>query len=68
MFWSICVNIDPPPPVPEFLESFFLKYGSFIPLSETDVLEHLKTKTNLDLSKRRVCTHAHARTLSHKTS
>ncbi|CAL8307668.1 unnamed protein product [Lota lota] len=38
----------------EFLESFFLKYGSFIPLSETDVLEHLKKKTNMDLSKRLV--------------
>ena len=43
-----------PPPIPEFLESFFLKYGSFIPLSETDVLEHLKTKTDVDLSKKRV--------------
>ncbi|CAL8348149.1 unnamed protein product [Gadus morhua 'NCC'] len=38
----------------EFLEGFFLKYGSFIPLSETDVLEHLKTKTNMDLSKRKL--------------
>ena len=48
------MNKSPPPPVPEFLEGFFLKYGSFIPLSETDVLEHLKTKTNMDLSKRLV--------------
>ncbi|XP_069579490.1 uncharacterized protein [Brachyistius frenatus] len=34
----------------EFLENFYLKYGSFIPLSETDVLEHLKKKGNSDLS------------------
>ncbi|KAG7259473.1 hypothetical protein CRUP_037135 [Coryphaenoides rupestris] len=38
----------------EFLESSFLKYRSFIPLSETDVLEHLKKKTNMDLSKRKL--------------
>ncbi|KAM9848524.1 uncharacterized protein ACBR49_007857 [Aulostomus maculatus] len=30
--------------VHEFLENFYMKYGSFIPLSETDVLEHLKKK------------------------
>ncbi|XP_029286185.1 uncharacterized protein LOC115007453 [Cottoperca gobio] len=36
----------------EFLESFYMKYGSFIPLSETDVLEHLKKKGNADLSNR----------------
>lgn len=30
--------------VHEFLEQFYIKYGSFIPLSETDVLEHLKTE------------------------
>uniref|UniRef100_A0A1A7WWX7 SUMO1/sentrin specific peptidase 5 n=1 Tax=Iconisemion striatum TaxID=60296 RepID=A0A1A7WWX7_9TELE len=30
--------------VHEFLESFYIKYGSFIPLSEADVLEHLKKK------------------------
>ncbi|XP_032380808.1 uncharacterized protein LOC116694954 isoform X3 [Etheostoma spectabile] len=34
----------------EFLESFYMKYGSFVPLSETDVLEYLKTKGNSDLS------------------
>lgn len=28
----------------EFLAFFYVKYGSFIPLSETDVLEHLKNK------------------------
>uniref|UniRef100_A0A3B4ZIE6 Sentrin-specific protease 2-like n=1 Tax=Stegastes partitus TaxID=144197 RepID=A0A3B4ZIE6_9TELE len=33
----------------EFLESFYIKYGSFIPLSEYDVLEHLKKKGNSDL-------------------
>lgn len=27
-----------------------MKYGSFIPLSETDVLEYLKSKGNSDLS------------------
>uniref|UniRef100_A0A671W365 Ubiquitin-like protease family profile domain-containing protein n=1 Tax=Sparus aurata TaxID=8175 RepID=A0A671W365_SPAAU len=34
----------------EFLENFYLKYGGFIPLSETDVLEYLKKKGNSDLS------------------
>lgn len=34
----------------EFLESFYIKYGSFIPLSESDVLEHLKKKGKADLS------------------
>ncbi|XP_023250380.1 uncharacterized protein LOC111645398 isoform X1 [Seriola lalandi dorsalis] len=38
--------------VHEFLESFYMKYGSFIPLSETDVLEYLKKNGNSDLSKR----------------
>ncbi|XP_010737876.3 sentrin-specific protease 5 [Larimichthys crocea] len=37
----------------EFLESFYIKYGGFIPLSETDVLEYLKKKKgNSDLSNR----------------
>uniref|UniRef100_A0AAQ4RSN9 Ubiquitin-like protease family profile domain-containing protein n=1 Tax=Gasterosteus aculeatus aculeatus TaxID=481459 RepID=A0AAQ4RSN9_GASAC len=34
----------------EFLESFYLKYGSFNPLTESDVLEYLKKKGNSDLS------------------
>ncbi|XP_022055456.1 uncharacterized protein LOC110954991 [Acanthochromis polyacanthus] len=34
----------------DFLESFYIRYGSFIPLSESDVLEHLKKKGNSDLS------------------
>lgn len=36
----------------EFLESFYMKYGGFIPLSETDVLEYLKKKGSSDLSNR----------------
>uniref|UniRef100_A0A3B5LUQ1 Ubiquitin-like protease family profile domain-containing protein n=1 Tax=Xiphophorus couchianus TaxID=32473 RepID=A0A3B5LUQ1_9TELE len=36
----------------EFLESFYIKYGSFIPLAESDVLEHLKKTSNSDLSNR----------------
>ncbi|KAJ8279620.1 hypothetical protein COCON_G00066860 [Conger conger] len=36
----------------EFLEHFYGKYGSFIPLSETDVLEHLNKKLNSDLTNR----------------
>ncbi|KAF3835350.1 hypothetical protein F7725_027908 [Dissostichus mawsoni] len=36
----------------EFLESFYMKYGSFNPLSENDVLEHLKKKGNTHLSNR----------------
>lgn len=35
----------------DFLESFYMKYGSFIPLSETDVVEHLKKHGNSDHSK-----------------
>ncbi|XP_045906325.1 uncharacterized protein LOC123971498 [Micropterus dolomieu] len=38
--------------VHEFLESFYLKYGGFIPLSESDVLEYLKKKGNSDISNR----------------
>ncbi|XP_056132750.1 uncharacterized protein LOC130109800 [Lampris incognitus] len=38
--------------VHEFLESFYVKYGSFIPLSESDVLEHLKKTGYWDLSNR----------------
>lgn len=34
----------------EFLEQFYIKYGSFIPLTESDVLEHLKAEGNPDLS------------------
>ncbi|XP_068563707.1 uncharacterized protein [Cebidichthys violaceus] len=34
----------------DFLESFYMKYGSFIPLTESDVLEYLKKKGNSDLS------------------
>lgn len=34
----------------DFLESFYIKYGSFIPLSESDVLEHLKKNSSSDLS------------------
>lgn len=36
----------------EFLESFYIKYGSFIPLSQADVLEYLKKNGNSDLSHR----------------
>ncbi|XP_029004358.1 sentrin-specific protease 5 [Betta splendens] len=36
--------------IQDFLESFYMKYGSFIPLSETDVLEYLKKNCNSDLS------------------
>lgn len=34
----------------EFLESFYVKYGSFIPLAEADVVEHLKKNGTADLS------------------
>lgn len=32
-----------------------MKYGSFIPLSENDVVEYLKIKGNSDLSGRSAC-------------
>lgn len=38
--------------VSEFLESSYLKYGSFTPLSENDVAEYLRNKGNSDLSSR----------------
>ncbi|XP_074524856.1 uncharacterized protein LOC141789366 [Halichoeres trimaculatus] len=38
--------------VHEFLESFYIKYGGFIPLSEADVLEHLKKKGSSELGNR----------------
>lgn len=34
----------------EFLESFYVKYGSFIPLAEADVVEHLKKQSTTDFS------------------
>ncbi|XP_066565677.1 sentrin-specific protease 5 isoform X2 [Amia ocellicauda] len=36
----------------DFLEEFFGKYGSFIPLSKSDVLEHLNMVLKKDLSER----------------
>ncbi|KAJ8274665.1 hypothetical protein COCON_G00092900 [Conger conger] len=39
--------------VHEFLEHFYGKHGSFIPLSKSDVLKHLKNKLNTDLKDRK---------------
>lgn len=36
--------------VHEYLERFYVKYGSFIPLAEADVVEHLKKKCAYDLT------------------
>lgn len=36
--------------VHEFLESFYVKYGSFIPLAEVDVVEHLKKHSTSDFT------------------
>ncbi|XP_021455446.2 sentrin-specific protease 5 [Oncorhynchus mykiss] len=41
----------------EFLELFYVTYGSFIPLSETDVLEHLKNKCNTDFIDKKLNIH-----------
>ncbi|XP_018615720.1 sentrin-specific protease 5-like isoform X2 [Scleropages formosus] len=38
----------------DFLEYFYGKYGSFIALSDSDVLEHLNNKLNTDLSDRKL--------------
>uniref|UniRef100_A0A8C7KRB5 Ubiquitin-like protease family profile domain-containing protein n=1 Tax=Oncorhynchus kisutch TaxID=8019 RepID=A0A8C7KRB5_ONCKI len=35
----------------DFLDCFYAKYGSFIPLSNNDVLRHLNKKLNTDLTK-----------------
>lgn len=37
----------------EFLEDFYRKYGSFIPLHKSDLLRHLKGKFNTDFSDRK---------------
>lgn len=39
---------------PEYLELFYGKYGSFIPLSEEDILEYLNKHLNADLNDRQV--------------
>lgn len=39
---------------PEYLELFYGKYGSFIPLSEEDILEYLNTHLNADFNDRQV--------------
>lgn len=44
--------------VHEFLEHFYMKYGSFIPLSEGDVLEHIKKTSNFELSNRKLNIHS----------
>ncbi|XP_052336167.1 uncharacterized protein LOC118358902 isoform X2 [Oncorhynchus keta] len=41
----------------EFLELFYVTYGSFIPLSETDVLAHLKNKCNTDFIDKKLNIH-----------
>ncbi|XP_066504173.1 sentrin-specific protease 5 [Hoplias malabaricus] len=41
----------------EFLESFYGKYGSFIPLSEEDILEYLNKHFSADLKDRRKMIH-----------
>ncbi|XP_029564012.1 sentrin-specific protease 5 [Salmo trutta] len=42
----------------EFLAFFYVKYGSFIPLSETDVLEHLKNKCSTVLHDKKLNIHS----------
>ncbi|XP_029509388.2 sentrin-specific protease 5 [Oncorhynchus nerka] len=42
----------------EFLAFFHVRYGSFIPLSETDILEHLKNKCNTDLHDKKLNIHS----------
>uniref|UniRef100_A0A8B9KG96 SUMO specific peptidase 5 n=1 Tax=Astyanax mexicanus TaxID=7994 RepID=A0A8B9KG96_ASTMX len=42
----------------EFLEHFYSKYGSFIPLSEEDILEYLNKHLNGDLNDRKKTIHA----------
>lgn len=49
-------------PLSEFLESFYIKYGSFIPLSQADVLEYLKKNGNSDLSHRFSQAHTYRQT------
>ncbi|XP_072516742.1 sentrin-specific protease 5 [Salminus brasiliensis] len=42
----------------DFLEQFYGKYGSFIPLSEEDILEYLNKNLNADLNDRKKTIHA----------
>ncbi|XP_067085899.1 sentrin-specific protease 5 [Osmerus mordax] len=44
--------------VHEFLEHFYVKYGSFIPLSESDIMEHLKKTCNSELNNRQLNIHS----------
>nr|XP_046265313.1 sentrin-specific protease 5-like [Scatophagus argus] len=37
----------------EFLDDFYRKYGSFIPLQKSDVLRHLKMRFNVDFNDRK---------------
>nr|XP_015216389.1 PREDICTED: sentrin-specific protease 5 isoform X1 [Lepisosteus oculatus] len=45
----------------DFLEEFFGKYGSFIPLSKSDVLEHLSKVVNKDLAERKAFVYSEVR-------
>uniref|UniRef100_A0A8C7PHN8 Ubiquitin-like protease family profile domain-containing protein n=1 Tax=Oncorhynchus mykiss TaxID=8022 RepID=A0A8C7PHN8_ONCMY len=53
MTFLVKVSVSPS----EFLELFYVTYGSFIPLSETDVLEHLKNKCNTDFIDKKLNIH-----------
>ncbi|XP_024130023.1 sentrin-specific protease 5 [Oryzias melastigma] len=39
--------------IQDFLDSFYRRYGSFIPLRQIDILNHLKAKFNSDFSNRK---------------
>uniref|UniRef100_A0A3P9HG57 Ubiquitin-like protease family profile domain-containing protein n=1 Tax=Oryzias latipes TaxID=8090 RepID=A0A3P9HG57_ORYLA len=54
----LCLTLS----VTEFLEGFYVKYGSFIPLTESEVLEYLKKQANSDLSHR--SGHSHTREMT----
>lgn len=41
-------------PPPEYLELFYGKYGSFIPLNEEDILQYLNEHLNADFNDRYV--------------
>uniref|UniRef100_A0A673L773 Sentrin-specific protease 5-like n=1 Tax=Sinocyclocheilus rhinocerous TaxID=307959 RepID=A0A673L773_9TELE len=51
-FWCHALVTERAFYLPEFLEQFYGKYGSFTPLSDTDVLDHLNKTFQSDLNDR----------------
>ncbi len=53
-FWSHVLLLNNFFCLPDFFEQFYGKYGSFTPLSDTDILDHLNKTFQSDLNDRQV--------------